>query len=351
MHRSELIQYVHQPELVQVDYDIDEYSYLGSTALRALRYMHTGYDLEQDPYVLDLRLKSREGLETADALRQVYIDGKTYCSEQLRSMVNKGNDTVQELGVSAVEWYLYECVRLFERMVQTSDHQSLDWSNNEKLHILMLLKKLPLTKERFNNPIPFDNLSIKVEKLVKLLEGEAKSNLEFTGIVFVEQRVWVTILAEILTSHPKTKDVFRVGTFVGGSQSSQRKANIATLPEPRNQQATLDDFRAGKINLILATSVLEEGIDVSSCNLVVCFESPKNLKSFVQRRGRARKQASKYFIFVPASGQKRAAQSWQALEADMKAAYEDDTRDVRSAQERERVEEESARQFHVPSTG
>ncbi|KAK5548299.1 Dicer-like protein 2, partial [Exophiala xenobiotica] len=51
-------------------------------------------------------------------------------------------------------------------------------------------------------------------------------------------------------------------------------------------------------NLIIETDVLEEGIDVTACNLVVCFDVPSNLKPFLQRRGRARQEQSTFAILL-----------------------------------------------------
>jgi ERCC4-related helicase len=224
----------------------------------------------------------------------------------------------------------------------------LPWADQERQHLLRILQDLPVPKAPeapFTDP---SDLSAKVEALVDVLVHVSEANADSTGIVFVEQRVWVTALAEILSTHPGTKGKFNIGTFVGFSESSKRKANIANLTEPKNQQDTLDKFRAGDINLILATTVLEEGIDVSSCSLVICFECPKNLKSFVQRRGRARKQESKYYIFRPPDG--RWPESWEALETEMKKAYLNDLRKVKQAEEREQVNEPGERYYRVEST-
>lgn len=250
-----------------------------------------------------------------------------------------------------MDWYLHQCMGKFEVSVQMSTRELLTWSVDEKQHLLELLRRLPFSDITFTSPISLDHLSHKVETLIETLVNETRHNSEFTGLVFIEQRVWVATLAEILAIHPRTKDLFRVGTFVGSSQSSKRKATIATFIEPKNQQTTLDDFRAGTLNLILATSVLEEGIDISSCHLVICFEQPKNLKSFVQRRGRARQQKSRYYIFTGAATGGRSSDSWQSLEAEMRASYEDDLRQVQIAEMRENEHEEGERIFVVPSSG
>ena len=50
------------------------------------------------------------------------------------------------------------------------------------------------------------------------------------------------------------------------------------------------------MNLLVATSVLEEGIDVPQCNLVVRFDFPAEFRSYVQSRGRARSKKAEYVL-------------------------------------------------------
>jgi ERCC4-related helicase len=321
--------------------------------LVALRQAFSSYDLAQDPYVLELAQQQGQGYDVSRQIQKTYVSGKTYCREQLKSLLAKVEATLQELGPSTMDWYLGQCLTQFEKMVHTSDSQLLDWSVNEKKHLLDILKDLSFPDNNLwaAAPLSLDGISKKTYLLVDLLASEAKDNPDFTCLVFIEQRIWVACVAEILTHHPRTKDLLRVGTFVGTSQNSKRKADIAALVEPRNQHTTLDDFRAGMLNVILATSVLEEGIDISSCHLVIDFERSKNLKSFVQRRGRARKKESKYVIFMPEEGDGRPPESWHSLEERMKAAYMDDLRQVKLAEERELQAEDGQRYLEVPSTG
>ncbi|KAJ4343390.1 Dicer-like protein 2 [Ascochyta clinopodiicola] len=312
-------------------------------------HIYLDYDLMQDPYTKDLLQKQRNGVDVSRQVQKLFVSQKTYCTEQLKILTNKSRDMMQELGPSAVDWYLHQCVARFEKTVGDAE-QLLDGTNEEKVHLLHILRKLPFS-ESPTSSFSVDHISRKVEVLIDTLISEAQDNPSFTGLVFVEQRVWVAVLAELLSVHPRTKDLFRVGTFLGTSQSGKRRAMIATFAEPKNQQSTLEDFRAGKINLILATSVLEEGIDVSSCHLVMCFERPKNLKSFVQRRGRARMQKSRYFVFMPDVGGGRPPESWEALEQAMKRAYLDDLRQSKLEDANELEEEEGSRFFEVHTTG
>ena len=64
------------------------------------------------------------------------------------------------------------------------------------------------------------------------------------------------------------------------------------------QDEKLSKFRKGSTNLLVATSVIEEGVDVPRCNLVIRFDLPQNFRSYVQSKGRARDKPSKFLLLV-----------------------------------------------------
>lgn len=58
----------------------------------------------------------------------------------------------------------------------------------------------------------------------------------------------------------------------------------------------LRKFRAHETNLLIATSIVEEGVDIPKCNLVVRFDLPTEYRSYVQSKGRARAPVSNYIM-------------------------------------------------------
>ncbi|KAL6980467.1 hypothetical protein U1Q18_022105 [Sarracenia purpurea var. burkii] len=53
-----------------------------------------------------------------------------------------------------------------------------------------------------------------------------------------------------------------------------------------------------EVNIIVATSILEEGLDVQSCNVVIRFDPSATVSSFIQSRGRARMHNSDFLLMV-----------------------------------------------------
>lgn len=63
-----------------------------------------------------------------------------------------------------------------------------------------------------------------------------------------------------------------------------------------NVNKNVNMFKTGQSNILLATSVIEEGFDVSTCNTVISFDFITTEKSFIQLKGRARKLNSEFII-------------------------------------------------------
>lgn len=76
-------------------------------------------------------------------------------------------------------------------------------------------------------------------------------------------------------------------------------ASTAKDMSSKKQDKILRKFRNHEFNLLIATSVVEEGLDVPRCNLVVRFDFPMTFQSYVQSKGRARAKDSFYIMLLP----------------------------------------------------
>ena len=102
-------------------------------------------------------------------------------------------------------------------------------------------------------------------------------------IVFTEIRHTATLIVEKLERVPLSKSV----RFVG--QSSREGDRGLTQNE---QKEILDKFRSGEYNVLVATSVGEEGLDIPSTDVVIFYEPVPSAIRLIQRRGRTGRDSS-----------------------------------------------------------
>lgn len=109
-------------------------------------------------------------------------------------------------------------------------------------------------------------------------------------------RVLFELLAEMSRRDPDLK-------FLRCQYTTDRVADPTTEPkeaeqEHRRQEEVLKRFRMHDCNVLIGTSVLEEGIDVPKCNLVVRWDPPITYRSYVQCKGRARAAPAYHVMLV-----------------------------------------------------
>ncbi|MCK5473833.1 MAG: DEAD/DEAH box helicase family protein [Candidatus Aenigmarchaeota archaeon] len=123
----------------------------------------------------------------------------------------------------------------------------------------------------------------KLSELEKILEKTIIEDKK--AIVFSQYVSTVESIVERLENKDKLKPV----KFIG-----QRKGNTQ-----KKQIEVLDDFRADKYNVLCATSVAEEGLDIPKVDIVIFYEPiPSDIRT-IQRRGRTgRSKAGEVFILM-----------------------------------------------------
>ncbi|KAL8233189.1 hypothetical protein R6Q57_002967 [Mikania cordata] len=139
-------------------------------------------------------------------------------------------------------------------------------------------------------------LSAKVLCLIESL-AEYRHVSDMRCIIFVERVITATVLKSLLCELYPTLFEWKT-EYTAGQQSD-------TQSQSRNaQNKIVDEFRQGTVNIIVATSILEEGLDVQSCNLVIRFDPSSTVCSFIQSRGRARMRNSDFLLLIPSDDTK-----------------------------------------------
>ncbi|NXB11499.1 IFIH1 protein, partial [Cnemophilus loriae] len=138
------------------------------------------------------------------------------------------------------------------------------------------------------------------EKLIKLrntLMEEFTKTEEPRGIIFTKTRLSAFALFQWIKDNPKFEEMgIRAHYLIGSGHNSEMK------PMTQNEQReVIDKFRRGNVNLLIATTVAEEGLDIKECNIVIRYGLVTNEIAMVQARGRARADESTYAL-VASSG-------------------------------------------------
>ncbi|KAF8628764.1 hypothetical protein AX15_003737 [Amanita polypyramis BW_CC] len=338
IHRAELANFVHRPVFNHLTYPDHEPGF--STNLATLEALANNLDIEKDPYVISLR----QALETAkrDSPEWRRLDQKlskalnrrdTFVYKGMRDLCQAGRYLLETLGTWSADWFVYTAIEQARKAANPYNNMISSWKSAEKNHLMKILNKVHPTVVSFFEEDLLDELAPKVTALIKCLlhqKTEAESRNEaYSGIIFVERRYAVLALLELLTYHPLTKDLFRIGCLLGQSDNSRRHSllDVTRYICKENQKDTLRDFRSGDKNLLVCTSVAEEGIDIQACGSVIRWDPPPNMASWAQSRGRARRRRSTYTLMFSEGGNGRdVVAKWEQLERTMIQLYNDPSR-------------------------
>ncbi|KAJ6002679.1 hypothetical protein N7451_005226 [Penicillium sp. IBT 35674x] len=243
-------------------------------------------------------------------------------TSQLRRFLRRSEALYHELGSWAVAEYMATSIKHFKEHQRS--HAETNWSpraaNDFTMQIVCDLGWL----EQPQLPIIPADLSPKCRGLLETLSQLA--DCDFHGLIFVNQRATVIILKSLIERYPGIKYPLRCGTFIGMSHMHGRRDLDISHAEIRGQEETLAKFRIRALDLLITTNVLEEGIDIPACNTVISFDRPRSIRSFVQRRGRARQGKSTFIIFLDDEEDEEELRELIEAEDGLEKTYRDDTR-------------------------
>ncbi|KAJ2700215.1 Dicer-like protein 1, partial [Coemansia spiralis] len=143
-------------------------------------------------------------------------------------------------------------------------------------------------------------LTPQVNRLLGILAKWRDEPDKLRGIVFTSRRITAVLLTYVVSQIAEFAFI-KADALLGASQKAGGNVDrpIRGGSVRAASQLTLADFASGKLNLVFATQVAEEGVDIQPCNLVIRFDMPKTATSLIQSRGRARMAGSQFIVLVP----------------------------------------------------
>ncbi|RZC54191.1 hypothetical protein C5167_013050 [Papaver somniferum] len=158
---------------------------------------------------------------------------------------------------------------LSEKVQQGSSARLL--SRNEVMHKTKLLMQRNLSH---GAPNP------KLTKMTEILMDHFRKNDPKNSRVIIFSNFRGSV-RDIMDSLSNAGESVKATEFIGQNSGKALKGQTQ-----KEQQAVLQKFRAGGFNVIVATSIGEEGLDIMEVDLVICFDANISPLRMIQRMGR-----------------------------------------------------------------
>lgn len=134
-------------------------------------------------------------------------------------------------------------------------------------------------------------------------------------MVFTNYRITAARLVEVLN---KVEGVSAVRLVGQASRDNDRGLT------QKKQTIILDDFRSGTFNVLVATQIGEEGLDIVECDEVIFYDTVPSAVRYIQRRGRTGRKGPGEAVILIAKGTRDEAYYWisQRKEREMNRAIQ-----------------------------
>ena len=253
-------------------------------------------------------LSEKELVRIQSKLRELMDNDQSegYKGMSLHAEIRKLNTAVNYVETQSVE----SLRRYFERLKQAARASGASKADQR-------LVSDPKVREGMRRAEDYDDLHPKFRQARILLAETLGLNDGERVIVFTESRDTAETLVEFLGGHFETRK------FVG--QSDTEGSDGMTQNE---QQETLDAFRAGEFEVLVSTSVAEEGLDVPEVDLVLFYEPVPTAIRSIQRKGRTGRQTDGRVIVLLAEDTRDEAYFWKSRNDEKR--MEQELRDLKS---------------------
>ncbi|WP_247005441.1 DEAD/DEAH box helicase [Halorientalis litorea] len=254
-------------------------------------------------------LSEKELVRIQGKLRELMDNDQSegYKGMSLHAEIRKLNTAVNYVETQSVE----SLRRYFERLKQAARASGASKADQR-------LVSDPKVREAMRRAEAYDDLHPKFRQARILLAETLGLNDGERVIVFTESRDTAETLTDFLGEHFETRK------FVGQSDTEGSDGMTQT-----QQQETLDAFRAGEFEVLVSTSVAEEGLDVPEVDLVLFYEPVPTAIRSIQRKGRTGRQTEGQVVVLLAEDTRDEAYFWKSRNDEKR--MERELRELKSA--------------------
>ena len=131
-----------------------------------------------------------------------------------------------------------------------------------------------------------------LKRAEEIIVDRFKEAPESRGVFFVRTKCHAYAVCEWIKSLATQCPFLKPQVITGHTRDTGHGMTQA------DQEVAMDAFRSGECNILVATSVAEEGLDVPACNFVIRFQHVSNEIAKAQTQGRARAEDSEVFTIL-----------------------------------------------------
>jgi Fanconi anemia group M protein len=147
----------------------------------------------------------------------------------------------------------------------------------------------------------------KLQKLLFIVKDLIRKNPKTKIIVFANYRSTVDKINSFL-SKEKIKSEILIGQAIRRRKGMSQEEQIKTLRR----------FGKGEFNVLVGTSISEEGLDIPAVDYAIFYEAVPSEIRVIQRRGRVGRQTAGKIIFLITKGTRDEAYYWAAFHRERK---------------------------------
>ena len=288
------------------------------------------YDKDVKPYVAERKIKwilipmpeeiKRIAMKIDFLIRELAMELKSYVKiapsrltkkmlielqEKLQKNLSRAGSYYNAISIISAIIKLYHLKELLTSQSIDAAKEYIKKMELDSSRAAMKIRKSMLYREIKKDIANMEFENPKMKYVKKIVMQRLKENENARIIIFAEYRDTIDAIVDELESIG-----IKAARFIGQGKDGMKQ---------EEQKKVIQKFKEGVVNVLVSTSIGEEGIDIPSTNLVLFYEPVPSAIRYIQRRGRtARAGVPGEVIILIMKGSRDEAYYWSSKRKEAK---------------------------------